>query len=240
MTKIYLDYLNSEFIIRSDSKTNPLLNLQLKHHKFEETDNNDIYICKSNDIKNIINLIELLTDEKILFETSQNAKAEINNYNEKIKKSRENSKLLESIKEGYIPDDFISFKEKISDLKRSLLEHQIKSCYHLFKAGNAANFSVPGSGKTSVVLAYFEYLRMKKKIDIIFVIGPRSCFYSWNVEFIQTLGRDPNIKIISDTPERRKKLYTGHLKSELLTCSFQTALNDVSNLIEYFKNKKFY
>jgi DNA helicase IV len=40
------------------------------------------------------------------------------------------------------------------------------------------NFSVPGSGKTSVVLAIFAFLNYKKKAKKILIIGPLSSLKS--------------------------------------------------------------
>jgi hypothetical protein len=46
--------------------------------------------------------------------------------------------------------DFVAFARK--ELQRPLKEHQLKAALHLLSVENGANFSVPGSGKTSVVL----------------------------------------------------------------------------------------
>jgi len=70
--------------------------------------------------------------------------------------------------------DFIRFMDH--GLARPLKHHQCKAALHLLCTENGANFSVPGSGKTSVVLAVFHYLRNLGKIDSLFVVGPPACF----------------------------------------------------------------
>ena len=45
------------------------------------------------------------------------------------------------------------------DFFRTLKSHQLLSAYHLAFSQNACNFSVPGAGKTSTVLAAYHYLK---------------------------------------------------------------------------------
>lgn len=236
MKEANLKFLESKFKLDFNHKINSLLSLQLKHHKFIETSVTNEYLSELSDIKNIIELIKILKEKNIYLKISNEVHQEIEKFYNQLKKSIDNLKLLELIKEGKFPDDFQVFREKLLKLKRKLLEHQIKSCYHLFKAKNAANFSVPGSGKSSVVIAYYEYLRLEKKIDAIFIIGPKSCFYSWENEFIETLGRNPNVKFLDETSQKRKKIYLQKLKTELLTCHFSTAVNDTEQIINFLKS----
>ena len=53
-------------------------------------------------------------------------------------------------------------------LRRPLLQHQVKAALHLVNVAHGANFSVPGAGKTSVVLAVYEYLRLKGSVNMLF------------------------------------------------------------------------
>jgi len=123
-------------------------------------------------------------------------------------------------------------------LPRQLRDHQEKSAFHLYKTGNAANFSVPGAGKTSVVLSVYEKLRQEGKVDCLFVVGPTACFYPWIDEFSLMLGREPDSKIILSGLNRETRNYiysnSGNQK-ELYLVSFQTLLNDIAQLIELFK-----
>lgn len=84
-------------------------------------------------------------------------------------------------------DEFIAFAR--SGIARRLKDHQIKAAVHLLAVENGANFSVPGSGKTSVVLTVFEWLRKQSLIDSLFVVGPPSCFGPWRDEYEAVLGR---------------------------------------------------
>lgn len=119
--------------------------------------------------------------------------------------------LAEKIKKGEIdPTPFNKFNDFLDTLPRKLKPHQIKASYHLYSLENGANFSVPGSGKTSVVLSVYEKLRLEGKCNLIFVVGPPSCFQPWQNEFKETLGRTPEIVILSGGDKRvRKSEYYG-------------------------------
>src|SRR5205823_549577 len=67
---------------------------------------------------------------------------------------------------------------------RTLYPLQLLAAYHLAFSQNAANFSVPGAGKTSVVYGAFSYLRSlppdhPKYANKLFVVGPLSAFAPW-------------------------------------------------------------
>ena len=67
--------------------------------------------------------------------------------------------------------------------KRTLKDYQKKSVKHLSECGNAANFSVPGSGKTTIAYAAYSILKKRGIVDKILVISPRSAFVPWEEEF---------------------------------------------------------
>ena len=125
------------------------------------------------------------------------------------------------------------FKAFAADLqarvKRTLKEHQLRAAYHLYLTKNGANFSVPGSGKTSVVLSVYEKLRSEGKVNGLFVVGPAACFGPWRTEFFETLGRNPRTVVLAGGEKlSRKAEYfkpNEHLP-ELFLSTFQTLTND--------------
>jgi SNF2 family DNA or RNA helicase len=124
-----------------------------------------------------------------------------------------------------------------SRIKRQLRPHQVKAAFHLYLAGHGANFSVPGSGKTSVVLTVYEKLRDEGKVGFLFVIGPPSCFGPWQQEFEETLGRTPNARILAggDKDARKNEYYKLPTPTdELYLTTFQTLINDVSQIKTLF------
>ena len=81
--------------------------------------------------------------------------------------------------------------------KRTLKPFQLLAAYHLAFSQNACNFSVPGSGKTTTVLAAYELLKniknQKKKIDKLLVVGPLSAFLAWKTEFFECYHQEPKV-----------------------------------------------
>ena len=158
-------------------------------------------------------------------------------------------KLGRDIRNGSIDNldlisEFLDFAE--NGLARPLLKHQIKAAIHLFALANSANFSVPGAGKTAVVLAVFEYLRITGGLTSLFVVGPRSCFMPWQTEFELTLGRRPSVTILAggDVQQRRQSYYPsrGNL-SELYLTTYHTLARDtdqVIHLLQSSENLAFY
>jgi hypothetical protein len=188
------------------------------------------------DIRNIINFlkqndIELNLCEKTLEIINKTEKYEINFIEEK--------NFLKKIKNNPTSEDYENFCLFTDKLNRKLKKHQNESAFHLYKSKSAANLSVPGSGKTSVVLAYYEKLKSEKKVDAIFVIGPKNCFDSWDDEFTETLGRKSNMTILGPILEKREGTYHRLLKNELYVCGFQIVATDISYLKKFFTHNKF-
>ena len=124
-------------------------------------------------------------------------------------------------------EDFLSFLRL--HVCRDLKEHQIKAALHLLAVKNAANFSVPGSGKTAVVLATFHRLRLDGEVDALFVVGPPACFGPWRAEYEVTLGTAPSCEILAggDIDGRRSKYQVNRDSvSDLYLTSFQTLQRD--------------
>lgn len=142
----------------------------------------------------------------------------------------------EGVYDGNILLDLNDFLQK--KYPRKLKNHQIKAAQHLYLVHNGANFSVPGSGKTTVVLSVYEKLRLEGKINTLFVIGPPACFQPWRDEFKINLGREPKVQILSGgDPSVRKSIYFGipNQKPELFLTTFQTLLQDQRDVITFMK-----
>ena len=126
---------------------------------------------------------------------------------------------------------FVRFAKR--HIARPLRDHQLKAAFHLTILGNGANFSVPGSGKTAVVLTFFEWLRLAGKVNTLVVIGPPSCFGPWKTEFRDTLGRVPKVATLAggDQSQRKAEYYRAEAdRADLYLTTFQTLLNDEHEL----------
>jgi SNF2 family DNA or RNA helicase len=179
------------------------------------------------------------TDEK--FDLSKTCLDLINNTRIRKEQFAQLLTYAKDFKNGkYDKNTFNKFNQFLDiTLKRKLRDHQKKAAYHLLIVGNGANFSVPGSGKTTVLLAVYEKLRLDGLLNTLFVIGPPACFGPWQNEFIETLGRKPDCRILAggEFLSRKLEYYNfGNNKGELYLTTFQTLLNDIADVQKFLSN----
>jgi len=240
--KVLIKLKDNFFQIIFDEKVSISVKFQLESFKLINHGQKDNYIfIGSKNIVNIDNIIGYLKNINFEVSTSSEAKKLITSKKIEIEKFQKKINYLKSLKSEKNNKNFNEFCNSFKFLARALKEHQNKSLYHLYHAGSAANFSVPGSGKTSVVLAYYQKLKIENKVDAIFVIGPTNCYHSWKDEFESTLGRSSNLRIFGDklSPSQRKDIYNNSLKSELYASHFQTISNDAVLLKDFFSKNRF-
>lgn len=114
---------------------------------------------------------------------------------------------------------------------------QLLSAYHLAFAQNACNFSVPGTGKTTVVYAAYSYLKSlpaddARHVNRILVICPLSAFGPWETEYADCFGVPPSVKKLVGLDRSERRIYLGGLDpaEELTLVSYQTAANDIEEV----------
>ena len=130
-------------------------------------------------------------------------------------------------------------------IPRKLKDHQLKAAIHLLLTENAANFSVPGAGKTTVVLSVFAWLRHQGIVDSLFVVGPPACFRPWRDEFEAVLGESPSFEILAggNLEERHLKYYPPDKDlADLYLTTFQTLQRDTdkARFLLHRKDKRFF
>lgn len=127
------------------------------------------------------------------------------------------------------PPNAAEFLKFLKSKPRRLKPHQIKAALHLLAVGNGANFSVPGSGKTTVILSVFNWLKSRGELTSLFVVGPPSCFAPWRNEYETVVGSKPSFEIMAggDIDERQRKYYASNADiCDLYLTSFQTLQRD--------------
>ena len=151
------------------------------------------------------------------------------------------SKIGTAIKSGIIPEgtsqEFLNFAR--NSISRKLLPHQEKAALHMLNLPHSANFSVPGAGKSAVVLSVFAWLRQAGNIHSMFVVGPRSCFAPWQDEYKLTLGHTPNVQIIAggDAKVRRLNYYPQAFEiADLYLTTYQTLSRDLEYVVSLFRH----
>lgn len=142
-------------------------------------------------------------------------------------------------------DQFKDFTNSLISLlpSRRLYPLQLLSSYHLAFSQNSCNFSVPGSGKTSIVYGAYSYLKSladenPKKVDRLMIIGPLSSFGPWEDEYLECFGTPPTVKRISGTTNRReRKLYFHYSNPAELTLVSYYSVPKIYELIVLFLRK---
>ncbi|WCD89347.1 hypothetical protein KPP03845_105768 [Streptomyces xanthophaeus] len=78
-----------------------------------------------------------------------------------------------------------------------LTSFQRRDIAKLLSLRHGANFSVPGAGKTRVGLAVFQALRRTKGVERLLIVGPKSCYESWQDENAQCLSEPLRMAVLS-------------------------------------------
>ncbi len=214
---------------------------QLNYYGYMESNNNWIMTSHNLEI-DLLKIIDYLNEENIIYELSEKSKCILRNTLQKKKELEIIFAKAKKIKDDAELDaDFYDFKKFTDTLPRKLKTHQLKSAYHFYILKNGANFSVPGSGKTTTLLSVYEKLRLEGKCNLLFIVGPPSCFQPWQNEFYETLGRQPDSIILSGGNKSfRKSEYFRSQENayELYLSTFHTALNDYKDIIRFFSQTK--
>ena len=149
---------------------------------------------------------------------------------------------------GFNSSELQLFTTRLEEVmpKRRLFSKQLLASFHLAFSRNACNFSVPGSGKTSIVYGAYAFLKSLKgneiqsfgePLDRIIVVGPLSSFDPWKTEYIKCFGREPSIKRLSAlTPEERRLYLRGSPREEITLMSYQTMTNYQDDIEFYLRN----
>ncbi len=237
-----VDVNDNQILIHENSEgIDPILKSQLSFWGFEYRFNSKVYSLQL-DRQMYLKVVSYFDREEIKFELTERAKR----YSEELKVVNLNFENLKQIAAKYKNGDFNKiefdkFKKFVSsNIYRTLKIHQLKAAYHLYLLGNAANFSVPGSGKTTVVLTVYEKLRLEGKVNTLFVVGPPSSFGPWKNEFSETLGRNPQHIIMAGGNKTSRKNHYYDIaanKAEMYLTSYQTLLSDQKDVNQFLEQK---
>jgi SNF2 family DNA or RNA helicase len=129
---------------------------------------------------------------------------------------------------------------EVPGLKRMLKDYQVPAVVHMLAVGHCANFSVPGSGKTTMVLAAYAYLQATSEVETLLVIGPRSCFAPWEEEFEGCFARKARSIRLSGTRSDRVALHekSRGTETELVLVTYHTAANDVADVAALLRSRR--
>lgn len=246
------NFVNDENVALFDIDDNKCLNLKIYsskpeillqdfwrfkiNHWIENIENNEIYFKKIS-ILNIKEIINSFPDREINF--SKNISDELSKYLiEKEMYLEERSRVGLSIKQkdACILDKFELYKQTLDTLMiRHLRPKQMWDSFFMYVMKKSANFSVPGSGKTSSALGVYAMLKHEKKVNKIVVVGPKNCFVSWKDEYKACFGnKKVNIFDVQDDG-----LGSKYIKNHLINSdNYELFLFNYESLNNYRDNLK--
>lgn len=142
-------------------------------------------------------------------------------------------------REGTTLFELDGVKEQLAEFgwsaTRALRPHQETGLAHALTAVNAANFSVPGSGKTTTALAVAASHLASGTISLVIVVGPLAAFGPWEQETRSALDSVVRTRRIRGTSRDRRAAYAAARPGTLLLISFASAAADRLALIEVCK-----
>lgn len=89
-----------------------------------------------------------------------------------------------------LPHERILNRLQKSRFGREFTESQIRDLSRLLVLRHGANFSVPGAGKTTTLLAIYETLRASGETNRLLVVAPKNAFLAWEDESELCFRRD--------------------------------------------------
>ncbi len=117
---------------------------------------------------------------------------------------------------------------------RSLKDEQKRDALKLLRLKHGANFSVPGAGKTTTVLAIHTVLKSLNQVSKLFVIAPINAFISWQDEIAEIFEAD-SLKVIRltrdffDDPSLLLKE-----NPDVILVNYEKLRRDVRPLVSFF------
>ncbi len=205
---LIVSYENDKLIFTNNLENKNFLSRELTFYKkvlsnyLEKTENNQFYFDKEltyADIKYIVSETLLYGQNMGFIVTLMpNLKKFLLDYNIVIEKRRTLGLTIKS-KHEILQKDFNEFSRIVNkEMKRELRLPQLWDAYHMANMMRSANFSVPGSGKTSIVYGAYAYLSSSEKalVNKIVVIGPLNAFSSWKDEFDNCFGDKRRLNVL--------------------------------------------
>ena len=138
--------------------------------------------------------------------------------------------------------EFDNFKSVVSqEITRPLKPEQEKASFFMTIMKRAANFSVPGAGKTAMMYGTFAYLSSPRvnEVDKLLVVSPLNAFAAWRTEFEAVFGPKRQLHYLN----MRDKKYNNNVgaikhdwvQAHVITINYeslQSKLNIINDLLD--------
>ncbi|WP_459520349.1 SNF2-related protein [Lactiplantibacillus plantarum] len=138
--------------------------------------------------------------------------------------------------------EFDNFRAIVSqEITRPLKPEQEKASFFMTIMKRAANFSVPGAGKTAMMYGTFAYLSSPRvnEVDKLLVVSPLNAFAAWRTEFEAVFGPKRKLHYLNI----RDKKYNNNVgaikhdwvQADVITINYeslQSKLNIINDLLD--------
>lgn len=189
----------------------------------------------------IISFIENVFDVTISLDTK--VKESIKEQTEKLSSFNDAIKKLREIKANNLEEnaeylEYCRFCDRT--LKCTLRPYQYSASYYLTIGQGGFNFSVPGSGKTIITYATYNYLKYNNICDYILIIGPINSFNAWFDEYETCFGDKPNFVSLASCSKKDAEIYLLSSKinhKEITFINVDKAWRMQKELIDFIKEK---
>ncbi|MDY4003609.1 MAG: DEAD/DEAH box helicase [Ligilactobacillus saerimneri] len=135
--------------------------------------------------------------------------------------------------------EFERFNEIVSaEVTRPLKPVQAKASFFLAVMKKAANFSVPGAGKTAMMYGAFAYLSSSqvREVNKLLVISPLNAFAAWRTEFTAVFGPKITLNYMNMRDERYRNddgaLKRDWANADVVTINYESLLSKLTVLNE--------
>ena len=148
------------------------------------------------------------------------------NSRELIDRQKRDRVALKGVLEHPNPIDVGLIDQEIagSRFKRELKDFQKRDASKLLALDHGANFSVPGTGKTTVAYATYEALRTRGTVEQLLVVAPLSAFEAWEEEASACLSPTPLLGVFGTD---------SHDVSEVLLVNYQRLEGGMDELLRW-------
>jgi len=127
---------------------------------------------------------------------------------------------------------------KESNFSRKLTIEQKRDTLFLLKLKHGANFSVPGAGKTTTILAAHIVLKHFGIVSKLFVVAPINAFISWEDEVAEIFGRNTLIVERIQRNHFEDSFLLERSNPDIILVNYEKLRKDVSKLIPFFLNHR--
>lgn len=119
---------------------------------------------------------------------------------------------------------------------RNLTDEQKRDTRKLLKLKHGANFSVPGAGKTTTLLAIFTILKHFSIVDKLFVISPKNAFMSWEDEVRDIFNGSITTKRLANLS--MQSLKEAFDQYDVILINYEKMRKELNGIYQYFEKNK--